>query len=309
MEIIQEMKIGIPRAFLYYKNHAFWASYFEYLGVETIISPPSDRQILAEGVRLAVDESCLPAKIFLGHAAYLADKCDKIFVPRIGSLGKNDMVCVKLLALFDILKNTLKAPLLGCNTDVNDGQSEMTAYIKLGRELGYNRRKSAAAYARGKTTQKRADISTYLAAREQLSSSKIKLLVAGHGYNVFDEIIGRPILDAFKKLGAEAIAATDFAAVNPQRFSELVSRDLYWTYNKELAGAAYAYKTRVDGIVLLSAFPCGPDSLVNELLIYKLAGVPILNIVADEHQSQTGLLTRAESFLDILAAKREARAL
>ena len=30
------------------------------------------------------------------------------------------------------------------------------------------------------------------------------------------------------------------------------------------------YKNSVDGILLLTTFPCGPDSLVNEMIISKI---------------------------------------
>lgn len=39
--------------------------------------------------------------------------------------------------------------------------------------------------------------------------------------------------------------------------------------NKELLGAFSYYKDKVDGIILITAFPCGPDSLTNEMIIRK----------------------------------------
>ena len=60
-----------------------------------------------------------------------------------------------------------------------------------------------------------------------------------------------------------------------------------------------------DEVVFLSSFPCGPDSLVNELAIRKLEGIPIINITLDESSATSGLITRLESFTDIIRARRD----
>ena len=60
------------------------------------------------------------------------------------------------------------------------------------------------------------------------------------------------------------------------------------------------YKDKVDGIIYLSTFPCGTDALVNDISIRKVNNVPSLNIVLDEQNSNTGMITRLESFIDIL---------
>ena len=49
--------------------------------------------------------------------------------------------------------------------------------------------------------------------------------------------------------------------------------------------------------------PCGPDSMVNEMIIRKFKGIPILNIVLDDQDGTAGLETRLESFIDILKFK------
>ena len=54
----------------------------------------------------------------------------------------------------------------------------------------------------------------------------------------------------------------------------------------------------------LSTFPCGPDALVNELVLRKVTSKPSLNIVLDEQDARAGLYTRLESFIDILNQKK-----
>ena len=61
----------------------------------------------------------------------------------------------------------------------------------------------------------------------------------------------------------------------------------------------------MDGIILLSTFPCGPDSLCNEMIIRKIKDKPIITIIVDELNNDAGLITRLESFIEILKDKKE----
>ena len=58
-------------------------------------------------------------------------------------------------------------------------------------------------------------------------------------------------------------------------------------------------KDRVDGIIFLSSFPCGLDSLVNDVVIRKL-NCKCLNLVIDDMDAFAGIETRLESFVDIV---------
>ena len=60
------------------------------------------------------------------------------------------------------------------------------------------------------------------------------------------------------------------------------------------------YRDRVDGIVLLTGFPCGPDSVVNEVIKREIGDLPILYLLLDGQDGTAGVETRIESFIDIL---------
>ena len=68
-------------------------------------------------------------------------------------------------------------------------------------------------------------------------------------------------------------------------------------------GSIALHRDQVDGIILLSAFPCGPDAMVNELLVRRLKGIPVLNMVLDGQSGTAGVETRLESFVDIIRFK------
>ena len=75
------MRIGIPRALLYYQYYPMWQTFFEELGAEVVVSPPTTQTMLTEGSARVVADTCLPEKVFLGHILSLVDTCDFIFIP------------------------------------------------------------------------------------------------------------------------------------------------------------------------------------------------------------------------------------
>ena len=80
-----------------------------------------------------------------------------------------------------------------------------------------------------------------------------------------------------------------------------ISKTVHWTHSKKLLAGISYYNSRVDGIILLSCFPCGPDSLTNELVKRKV-NKPLLKLIL-ENESNTGLITRLEAFFDIVKVK------
>ena len=68
-------------------------------------------------------------------------------------------------------------------------------------------------------------------------------------------------------------------------------------------GVKLAEEGMIDGVIFLTSFPCGPDSLVNELVMRKI-NIPYLNLIIDDLDSNVGIITRLESFIDILRMRR-----
>ena len=131
----------------------------------------------------------------------------------------------------------------------------------------------------------------------KLSSSKTKILIIGHPYNVFDELIGKQVTNYIDKLNCEVIYSHLFDQVNIEDITSKYSKSLYWKYSKENI-YSLKYIEKIDGIIFLSTFPCGLDSLVNELVIRKIEK-PYLNLIIDDLGGTAGIETRIESFIDI----------
>ena len=57
--------------------------------------------------------------------------------------------------------------------------------------------------------------------------------------------------------------------------------------------------------MLVSASPCGPDSMTDDAIMRCIQGAPILGLTIDVQSGTAGVQTRIESFVDILRFKQK----
>lgn len=304
---MEKVKIGIPKSGVYYKYGKLWETFFKELDCDIILSPDTNRKMLKDGINYSIDESCLSSKIYMGHINYLKDKVDYVLVPRIASFGKNEEVCVKFNAMYDIVKNTFDdISLINYNVDVRKRESELKGFIKMGKFLNKSFTSSLKAYKKGKKAQLQYD-KELEEKQEQIikENNQTKVLIVSHPYNIHDKLIGEPIVKYLMELDTIPLYSDYVDSKKALKSSKELSNSLYWTYNKELIGAINYYKNDIDGLIFVSTFPCGPDSLVNELILRKIKDVPMMVIILDELEGDAGLHTRLESFIDIIKSKKE----
>lgn len=294
------MVIGIPRSLFYYRYQTLLKTFFNELEINYIISDESNKKILEDGKKLAPDEACISLKLFLGHLKNLENKCDYILVPRIESVKKDEKVCTNFYLLYDLANNLFDNTIIDMNIDENKNLSLKNAFIELGLYLGFSYNRCVCAYNRAKEKERKIKNSKLLKQTTLLNNNNKKVLLAGHPYNIYDDYLGKPIINILKENKIDIIYSDIYDNKEIEKDASKISTDVYWTFNKEIIGAISKYKENVNGIIMLSSFPCGPDSLINELIIRKVKDIPIINIIIDEGNSQTGLVTRLESFIDII---------
>lgn len=302
------MIVGIPRGLLYYEYEVMWKEFLKELNIKYIVSPKTDKEIYELGSNHAMHESCLPLKVFLGHVDYLLDKSDYILVGRIGDLGYYDRMCTRYQASIDLVQNTFRdqgVEVLAFNVDHSSKDYELKSFVDMGKKLGKGRGESVLAYRKAKKVYQDLVKEKERNLEEKLRSDKIKILLVGHKYNTYDEFTGKIITDSLKKMGAEIILATDMEGNKADFYSKEVTETMPWTFNRQLLGAINRLRDQVDGIVLLSSFNCGPDSMANEMVIRKIKGKPILNLIVDGQEGIVGMETRLESFMDIILFKKK----
>jgi predicted nucleotide-binding protein (sugar kinase/HSP70/actin superfamily) len=153
------VRIGLPRALLYHKYHTLWTTFLEECGFTTVVSPPTNRRILERGVTLAVDESCLPMKILLGHIEALGGRCDAVFVPRQAAFERGEHLCVKFMGAYDIVRNTIpELRLITYDVNADHGIDERRSMIAMARSLGVPSSVARRAYARAAVAQLAHDV-------------------------------------------------------------------------------------------------------------------------------------------------------
>jgi predicted nucleotide-binding protein (sugar kinase/HSP70/actin superfamily) len=134
----------------------------------------------------------------------------------------------------------------------------------MGKELGFNYFFCLSVYRKAKKKELVNEEKCFFKQKELLGSNKLKILLAGHPYNLRDKFLCDPLINILKRLDIEIIYGDVYDKKVVKDLYKTISPHLYWTYSEDIVNSLLYYKEIVDGIIMISSFPCGPDSLVNE---------------------------------------------
>lgn len=296
-------KVGIPRSIFYYYDKDIIETFLSDLKIPYIVSLHTNKKILEDGLKKSADEMCLPLKIYLGHINYLKDKCDYVFVPRICNFGTDNQMCTNFMSAYDIVNNTFDVNILNYDVDYNNHHYLKKGLFKIGKELNKKTPEIKKAYKHAIKKHKEKSEREISINESNLNSTKIKILMVGHPYNIYDDFIGSDIIKYLKQNDVEVIFSDRFNSDITNKLSKKISKELYFKYSKENVGSIIYAKNKIDGVIFLSAFPCGPDSLVTEIT-ERTIDIPNINLIIDDNASFAGLETRLESFLDVLKERK-----
>ncbi|NMM62668.1 2-hydroxyglutaryl-CoA dehydratase [Clostridium sp. P21] len=292
------MKIGIPKGLLYCKYHPFINTFFTELGAEVVTSPETNKDILNMGVKYSVDEACLPIKIFHGHTAYLKSKCDIMLIPRIMCLNKDEYICPKFCGLPELILNDIpNMPKCITYPIYAFSYNSFRKYIfKVGMCITKNYFKIQKAYKKAMQVQ--------IQYKKGIKNHGFKLNVAlvGHPYNIYDKFANMDLIKKLNKLGI-GVVTEDFIEKNEinNQIKNLFKKP-FWTFTKNSYGFSryMAVNKKVDGVIYISSFACGIDSVTIELIKSELCNFPFLILKIDEQTGEAGFYTRLEAFADML---------
>ncbi len=306
---MEQITVGIPRGLLYFRYRTVWKTLFKELGFKVIVSEPTTQETADIGSALTVDEGCLAQKLFFGHVSSLVGRCDYIFIPRIRNYGKSRELCVRFMALYDMAVNMFRGSgqkFLTYSVDEWKSVSEKESVLELAKTLDLPTKRVKAAYKTAVKADEERQKELLQKQSERLKRNGLKILIAAHSYVIEDNFVGKPITEYLKKSGAVPIRADVVDRDSAFKKSLELSSTCKWTVNQEIMSGILSYEDRVDGIILLSTFPCGQDAMVNELILRRVGDMPMLNLVVDGQSGTAGLETRLESFLDIIRFKKGA---
>ncbi|MFN2219517.1 MAG: acyl-CoA dehydratase activase-related protein [Anaerolineae bacterium] len=311
----------MPRALLYYRYAPMWRAFFETLGIETVISPPTTSEMLTQGAARVVPETCLPVKIYCGHVLSLVGRVDCVFIPSIHSLRPGTHNCAKLIGLPDLIANVIPGvPLLTIDVETERLWPSLPQLaLLLGKYWRINplslkkavERAQAAQHAYQNQLLQGADPPQAIGAPDQgfaPTSAPLTVAVVGHPYNLYDDYATHRLLARLRALG---VCVHTPEGIHPSvRWAgvEELGQVPYWTFEDEIVGAGGSLLHQaVDGLISVSAFGCAPDSVMLSVLAQAAhrANRPYMALVLDEHSGEAGLITRLEAFVDMLYRRKE----
>jgi len=277
------MKIGIPGGLLYYRYEPFIRTFFNELSADTEYSTVSNKEILDLGARHCVDEACLPMKIFHGHAAKLNKTCAAVAVPRIMNCEFGESICPKFRGLPELVQSgTGKSNQIFAEPIyMNDQKKLKKALRKSCREIGVPDSKTEKAFNSALENQRNA-----ISGLDE-RGYRYRVFLAGHPYNIYDSFTN---LNLLKKLhGLDIGAVTEEKVSRPEMMEELTGliKQPYWFFliHNFAPALALIKRKEINGIVYVSSFCCGTDSVTIEMIRNRIGSFPLLVLKLDE---QTG---------------------
>ena len=318
---VKQWRLGVPRALFYYYYAPWWESFLKALGVEVVVSPPTSKEILDMGISLAVAEACLPVKVYFGHAAWLAPRVEALFVPRLVSVEQKSFICPKLMGLPDMLRAALKdcPPIIDATVDLARRPEEglQAAIRATARALGVGNREAlkAAALAGSRyrewlARQREGRLIRGSTGPKADNGASLAVGIVGHSYLLYDRYLGMDIPGKVARLGGQVVLPENIDPGLGEAACYQLPKRLYWTLGRKIMGTALYLmeQEEIAGLIHLTAFGCGPDSLVGDLAerYAHRRGMPFLLLTLDEHTGEAGVATRLEAFMDMLRRRHSA---
>lgn len=296
------MKIGLPRAGLYYLFGSFWQAFLTGLGFTVVAPRPTDKQILTAGLKIASSEICLPLKAMHGQISELAGKVDLILLPEMtgaSRAGETEPTyfCPYFVGLADMMRAEFpQQKFLAPAMSVTNGQIDFAPWRQLAEQLGQAPLSQAAFNQAQKVyqTEKQKKI------LKEIPNQAIALV--GRPYLLFDSHLNLDLFKKIEKFGYQIITEEQIKPEILKSYFPVEERSHWHLTNGEMAALRYfAGEPKVKGIIYILPFNCGPDFLLEELVIKKVRkDKPVTVIAFDEASGEAGLLTRLEAFIEML---------
>ncbi len=296
-----------------YTNTAYplYAHFFSKLGLKVVRSDNPD----PEGFLAVGSNFCFPVLQSHGFLKDMLNKNpDRIFIPHVKNayLKTSDAAnCTCPLiqgepyylkaAFHDELDPRLLTEVLDFNSKKQLGR----AFIRIGRKLGFARRKSLEAFDEAwgifesMHEQMKASGRDFLSSLPQENSA---VVLFGRSYNAFTKVGNMGVPNKFTTRGCRIIPF-DFLPIADNGGSTIDS--MYWAAGQGILQAAEFIREKPNLFgVFITNFSCGPDSFIIERFRSIMGHKPFLTLEFDAHTADAGIDTRIEAFLDVVKGYR-----
>ncbi len=307
MSVPRGYSVGLPSSLMFYEHGGLWEGFFTELGCRVISSGPTTREILDLGVGLCSNEACLPVKVFTGHAAKLAGEADYLFVPRYASMEKHEMTCPKFCGLPDMVRLSLQnqVRLLEVTVDYGKNPQKTDESLRtLAGKLGLDYKTVRKTFSDTVRHRLSSDTGAVLVAPG--IENRRSVAVLGHPYMIYDELMSMGLISKLIRNRYQVLTPDSLTRAARREHEKLFRGRNFYEVGSDILGSAFAFLElpQVEGMVYLSPFACGVDSLVTEFIERRMQRekrhIPFLKVTVDEHTGEAGFDTRLEAFLDML---------
>ncbi|MBN1693122.1 MAG: hypothetical protein JW845_06160 [Dehalococcoidales bacterium] len=317
--------VGIPRALFFHELYPLWKGFFTELGFQVVLSDPTNRHIIRQGVENIVEEPCLPIKMSHGHMLNLLEKKpDYIFMPvqctmeKLSDDFKKSWNCPLTQSLpYLVLSSTHIREALNDSNGKHPVVLRTVTHPDRGRKWLKKNLKKTAREAGVKSNALidkaiQAGFEAYDRFNEwqqkrgqeilsQLKPDEKAIVVVGRAYNTYDEAMTLNIPEKLRDMNMLAIPL-DFLPLQSLAGEVIKAHpNMYWKAGQKILGAArmIAQDKRLFGLYVTN-FNCGPDSYLLKFFSKETEGKPFLTIEIDEHSADAGVITRCEAFIDTI---------
>jgi predicted CoA-substrate-specific enzyme activase len=328
--VASDIKVAIPRTLLFYELYPFFHEFFSSLGAEVLLSPPSRRTMIEEGLsKLLAEEPCFPVKLAHAHLdQLLSHQFNLLFLPSIINLAsfitplrkrknrgpmeggwEQSYACPYEQTLPYLLKSAFRL----------DGERVVVPTLHFAwrksywerplldiatRYLGASHSRAKRAISSAKEAFSEYSLILKKRGEEILNSITSEALVlVGRPYNTYDNLTNLNIPQKLREENKLLIPMDYLPYHNIPSFFP----NMYWHYGQRILAAAKIIKENPNLFpIYLTNFGCGPDSFLISFFKEYLGGEkPILIIEVDEHSAPAGIITRIEAYLESITNYRK----
>ncbi len=325
---MKKIKVGIPYALYFYEYYPLWEEFLSRLGIEVILSKPTNKNILDLGIRSSLSEICLPVKVFIGHVLSLTEQVDYILIPRMVCIEKGAFFCPKIIGLPDMVKASIPSvsPVISPIVDIRKTFGTWkNALCQIGQYLSQNSITVSRAFSISwDNFQKNYAAHLFspqiLRPKPYIENKKIPLghkntgekfiniAVVGHDYLIDDQYLNLNLIEKLKNMKVNVLTPGMVSERSIKKQLKKLYKPIFWSLSKKTVGTALHYfENEVEGVIHLTSFECGEDSMVGELIHHHSQRYPEISyteFVFDEHSGEAGINTRIEAFLDMIRRKK-----
>ncbi len=314
--------IGFPRAMYFYDRLPFWATFIGELGYRMVLSDPTNKHIIKQGIESVVAEPCFPIKVSHGHVLDLmSKKTDYILLPSMitsecssddkdKAVGrKQTYFCFWGQTLPEIIKSNqkfkdAKTKILMPKVELREGDEFVVndLYDYFSKNLdGISKKDISRAYYKAKDDLQSFRTSLYDLYTEALGtierSGREAIIVVGRPYNVNDKGMNLNIASKLRDLYGVNVIPMDLVEVLNDNIED-IHYNMFWGYGRKILSTLKQMKRSKNlHVIYITNFQCGPDSYIKHFAPAAL-GKSYLTLQFDGHGNDAGMLTRCEAYLD-----------